>query len=134
MGKFRKIHIQQSLLNLAGTKIRDRRGGKRRGAGRPPKDGRRRTPHARRAAFRASQPVHVSIKFLDGVVKAVDGFRKLDLYRALRRAMLTTARREDMRIVHMSIQDSHLHLIIEADGKTALSRGMQGFKISAAKW
>ncbi|HEY4182226.1 MAG TPA: transposase [Kofleriaceae bacterium] len=134
MGRYRKIHIQQSLLNLAGTTIRDPRGGKRKGAGRPPKNGRRKTPHRRRPAFRASQPVHVSIKFLDSVVKTVDGFRKMDLYRALRKALVTTGRREDMRIVHMSIQDSHLHLIIEADGKTALSRGIQGFKISAAKW
>jgi putative transposase len=134
MGRYRKIHIQQSLLNLAGTKVRDPRGGTRKGAGRPPTAGRRRTPHRRRAAFRASQPVHVSIKFLDTVVKTVDGFRKMDLYKALRRALVTTGRREDMRIVHVSIQDSHLHLIVEADGKTALARGIQGFKISAAKW
>ena len=134
MGRQRKIHIQQSMLNLAGTKFRDPRGGKRKGAGRPLKNGRRRTPHVRRATFRASQPIHVSIKFLDSVVKTVNGFRKMDLYRALRKALVTTGRREDMRIVHMSIQDSHLHLLVEADGKTALSRGIQGFKISAAKW
>ena len=37
------------------------------------------------------------------------------------------------RIVHVSIQKSHLHLLVEADNKLALSRGMQSFLISAAK-
>ena len=33
----------------------------------------------------------------------------------------------------MSIQRDHVHLLVEADNKTALSRGMQSFQISAAK-
>src|SRR5690606_26642940 len=37
------------------------------------------------------------------------------------------------RIVHISIQRNHIHLIVEADNKLALSRGMQSFQISAAK-
>jgi len=35
--------------------------------------------------------------------------------------------------VQMSIQRNHVHLLVEADHKEALSRGMQGFSISAAK-
>jgi len=31
-----------------------------------------------------------------------------------------------MRIAHYSIQGNHLHLVVEADGSAALSRGMQG--------
>ena len=38
-----------------------------------------------------------------------------------------------MRIVHASIQREHIHLLIEAETKGELSRGMQGFTISAAK-
>jgi hypothetical protein len=38
-----------------------------------------------------------------------------------------------MRICQLSIQGTHLHLIVEADDKAALSRGMQGFMISCAK-
>ena len=56
------------------------------------------------------------------------------MYRALRKATITLGRRDDVRIVHMSVQATHVHLIVEAAGKTALSSGMQGFKISAAKW
>src|SRR5205814_9644640 len=44
-----------------------------------------------------------------------------------------TARRCDFRIVHLSIQRTHLHLLVEADDKAALASGMQGFQISAAK-
>jgi REP element-mobilizing transposase RayT len=47
--------------------------------------------------------------------------------------MLVTYRDESCRIVHQSIQDSHLHLLVEADTRTALARGMQAFQISAAK-
>jgi REP element-mobilizing transposase RayT len=37
------------------------------------------------------------------------------------------------RIVHISIQRNHVHLLVEADHKMALARGMQSFQISAAK-
>jgi hypothetical protein len=55
------------------------------------------------------------------------------VYRAIREATLTTARREDFRIVHLSIQHNHVHLIVEASDKHALASGMKGFQISAAK-
>src|SRR6202161_591848 len=38
-----------------------------------------------------------------------------------------------LRIVHFSVQRTHIHLICEADDKASLARGMQSFKISAAK-
>jgi hypothetical protein len=47
--------------------------------------------------------------------------------------MVATFHRTAFRIVHMSIQNNHVHLIIEADDRMALARGMQGFQISAAK-
>jgi REP element-mobilizing transposase RayT len=45
--------------------------------------------------------------------------------KALREATIVAARREDFRIVHFSIQGNHVHLIAEADSKTALAKGMQ---------
>ena len=59
--------------------------------------------------------------------------RRRFTYRAIREATLTTARREDFRIVHVSIQRTHVHLLVEANDKDALASGMQGFQISAAK-
>ena len=38
-----------------------------------------------------------------------------------------------IRIIHLSIQRTHLHLIVEANDRDALSSGMQSFEISAAR-
>jgi REP element-mobilizing transposase RayT len=59
--------------------------------------------------------------------------RRRDTYRAIREATITTAKREDFHLVHVSIQSNHLHLIVEAANRSALAKGMQGFAISAAK-
>jgi REP element-mobilizing transposase RayT len=105
------------------------RGGKRRGAGRPPKGARAGSPHKTRPELTARYPVHVVLR----VIGAVGNLRRRFTYRAIREATLTTARRDDFRIVHLSIQRTHLHLLVEADDKDALASGMQGFQISAAK-
>src|SRR3954471_11999836 len=106
-----------------------KRGGKRHGAGRPPKGPRAGSPHKARPYLHARYPVHVVLR----VIAAVGNLRRRFTYRAIREATLTTARREDFRIVHLSIQRTHLHLIVEARHKDALAAGMQGFQISAAK-
>ncbi len=54
-------------------------------------------------------------------------------YRALRRVLAVLLGAEDFRVVHLSIRNNHLHLIIEAANKRALSRGMQRFSIRAAR-
>jgi REP element-mobilizing transposase RayT len=59
--------------------------------------------------------------------------RRRDAYRATRKAMLVVLARTDFRIVHLSIQANHVHLLVEADSKLALARGMQAFQISAAR-
>ena len=40
-------------------------------------------------------------------------------------------RREDFRVVEFSVQDDHLHLIVEADDSAALARGMKSFSVRA---
>ncbi len=105
------------------------RGGKRRGAARPPKGTRAGSPHEQRPYLHARYPVHVTLR----VGGAVGNLRRRCVYQAIREATLTTARRENFRIIHLSIQRAHIHLLVEADDKDALSRGMQGFQISAAK-
>jgi len=106
-----------------------KRGGKRRGAGRHPKGQRAGAPHKARPVLHARYPVHVVLR----VVAAVGNLRRRCVYQAIRQATLTTARREDFRIIHLSIQRTHVHLIIEANDRRALSSAMQGFQISAAK-
>jgi REP element-mobilizing transposase RayT len=105
------------------------RGGKRRGAGRPPKGKRAGSPHKARPVHNKRHPVHVVLR----VIRAVGNLRRRCVYQAIREATLTTALREDFRIIHLSIQRTHIHLLVEADHAKALARGMQGFQISAAK-
>jgi REP element-mobilizing transposase RayT len=122
-----KHHVQQLLF---------RHGGVRKGAGRKPKNGRAGSPHERRPTLKASEPVHVVLR----VVGAIRTLRRRSMYQALREATLTVARRElayadarGFRLVHVSIQRTHVHLLVEAANRTALSRGMQSFQISAAR-
>jgi REP element-mobilizing transposase RayT len=116
----RKRHVQQELFL---------RGGKRRGAGRKPKGGRAGSRHETRPAFKSNHPLHVVLR----VVPAVGNMRRRELYKAMREATITAALRERFRIVHLSIQRNHVHLLAEAKNKLALARGMQGFQISAAR-
>jgi REP-associated tyrosine transposase len=105
------------------------RGGKRSGAGRPPKGPRAGSPHGERPFLHPRYPVHVTLR----AIGEVGNLRRRCVYKAIREATLTAARREDFRICHLSIQRNHIHLLVEAAGKHALASGMQGFQISAAK-
>ena len=104
-------------------------GGRRRGAGRKPKGKHPGARHVARPEHDPRHPVHVTIR----IVGNVEGLRRREMYLALREATIVTAKREDFRIVHMSIQRDHIHMIVEADSKAALSKGVQGFSISAAR-
>lgn len=121
----RRPSEQRELFAAPGPK----RGGKRRGAGRPAKGERAGESHKARPEFLARHPVHVVLR----VEQAVGALRRRVVYQAIRQATRVAARRDDVRIVHVSIQRTHLHLLVEASGKHALATGMQGFQISAAK-
>jgi REP element-mobilizing transposase RayT len=116
----RKRHVQQDLF---------RRGGKRRGAGRKPKGPRAGERHETRPDFKPYHALHVVMR----VAPEVGSLRKRKMYKALREATITAALRERFRIVHVSLQRTHVHLLIEAEHKVALARGVQGFTISAAR-
>jgi REP element-mobilizing transposase RayT len=50
------------------------------------------------------------------------------------RASFNVAReRFGMRVVHYSVQQNHVHLIVEADGKRSLTEGMRGLSIRFAR-
>jgi REP element-mobilizing transposase RayT len=116
----RKVHVQQSLF---------RNGGRRRGAGRKPKGLRAGSDHQTRPDFRGSHGLHVTIR----VVPEVGNLRREAVYRAVRAASEVAAARGRMRIVQISIQRTHLHLLIEAAHKGALAAGMQGLQVSIAR-
>jgi REP element-mobilizing transposase RayT len=104
-------------------------GGRRPGAGRKPKGPYAGPRHRARPKHDPRHPVHVTMR----VVGSAAGLRCKDMYLAIREATIVSAQREGFRIVQMSIQRDHLHLIVEADSRAALSSGIRGFSISAAR-
>jgi len=115
-------HAQQDLFAGPAKRGRARRR-------RKPKGWRAGARHEARPDVEARNALHVVMR----VVPAVGSMRRRDLYRAMRNATITAALRERIRIVHISIQRTHVHLLVEAENKLALGRGMQGFQISAAR-
>ena len=104
-------------------------GGKRKNAGRVQTKARRSEAHRRREAITPAECAHVVIR----VERVVGGLRRWKCYRAINRALRVVATRAAFRIVHASIQRTHVHLLVEADDAGALASGMQGFQISAAR-
>ena len=104
-------------------------GGPRAGAGRKPKGNKAGVPHRERARLSRHHPVHVTIRLRPGLPT----LRRADAYKALRAAFRKGCARFGFRLIHYSVQSNHLHLIVEAQNKRALSRGMQGLSIRIAR-
>jgi REP element-mobilizing transposase RayT len=115
-----KRHVQQELF---------RRGGKRKGAGRKPKGARAGTPHKKRPKVMPGYGLHIVLR----VVPEVGNLRRRRMYKVMREATIVAAVRERIRIVHISLQRTHVHLLVEASDANALASGMQGFQVSAAR-
>jgi REP element-mobilizing transposase RayT len=101
-------------------------GGKRRGAGRK-REGRGHVAHRSRPEHKKAHPVHVTLR----AGPRLPSLRKQVVFAEVRRAMARTARAW-FRIVHFSVQSDHIHLLVEADDKVALTRGVMGAAIRFA--
>jgi hypothetical protein len=104
-------------------------GGARRGAGRPARHAIASEPHKTRPALASRHPVRVTAR----VLPHVGSLRRRRAYAALRRAVITSLARSDFRIVRLAVRSSRVELLVEADDKLALARGMQGFQVAAAR-
>jgi REP element-mobilizing transposase RayT len=110
-------------------------GGRRAGAGRK-RALRPNVPHRQREKHRDYQPAHVTLRR----AKGVPSLRSERLERIIRAAMRATTRARDdaFRITDYSIQNDHIHLIVEAEElgdhgtPIGLSRGMRSFVIRVA--
>ena len=103
-------------------------GGVRAGAGRP-KTTEETVPHSTRPRHAARHPVHVTIRLRKGLPR----LRRRGEYRVLEGAFRAARERFGMRVVHYSVLSNHVHLIVEARDRRAISRGMQGLAIRIAK-
>lgn len=103
-------------------------GGRRRGAGRKPAPGRRPMPHRRRAPHDPRCPVHVTLRAAAGLAS----LRGAAVFAGLEGAF-AAASINGFRLLQFSVQSNHLHLVVEADTPTRLTRGVQGLAVRTAK-
>jgi REP element-mobilizing transposase RayT len=94
--------------------------------------------HVARPWHDANHPVHVTLRVRRGVPNLRGHKLVATIGEGLRRASTANwarqkARRRTFRVIHFSVQPNHLHLIVEATSKTALSRGMQGLASGLAR-
>ncbi|MFZ5476969.1 MAG: transposase [Myxococcota bacterium] len=104
-------------------------GGKRPGAGRKLAKGKRRQVEHRRRVHAFDKPAHVTLRLVSGL----PSLRQPGLYLVVEDAIRAGNDRFGFRVVEFSAQANHLHLLVEADTKIALSRGMQGLVIRIAR-
>jgi len=119
----RSIPGQLSLPRTSGW------GGARKGAGRKPGP-HPRTPHRARATHYFGHPVHVTLR------AGLGSLRSQLLFPTVRIAISRATRHapERFRIVHFSVQSNHLHLIVEAAERRALTAGVHGLAIRITRY
>src|SRR3990172_7801732 len=130
-------------------------GGKRKGAGRPPKSTRAGVPHVSRPPHAARHPLHVTLRAARRDLPSLREHRVaaaigLVLKRhgaaatatttgphapgargaALARRLRTAGR---LRVVHFSIEPDRIHLLVGAADAAALGRGLQGLAAQLAR-
>src|SRR5205823_6317662 len=99
------------------------------GRGRPPKNGKAGVPHVVREKLTRHEPVHVTMRVRTGV-----GYLRTQRMLARLEDVFREAKeRFGMHVVHYSVQGNHVHLIVEAEHRGALAKGMQGLAIRLAK-
>jgi len=67
------------------------------------------------------------------LLSGVGFLRAFSRARAIEDALRAVKERFGLRVVHYSIQGNHLHLIVECDEPTALSRAIQGLAVRLAR-
>jgi len=102
-------------------------GGRRLGAGRTPAPGRPRMGHDRRAEHDARNPVLLTLRAAPGV----PSLRSITSFAAIRESI---ARSDDgtFRVIHFSVQQDHVHAIVEAADRAHLTKGVRGLVIRMA--
>jgi putative transposase len=104
-------------------------GGKRRGAGRKPIGEKPLVSHGARPEFHRATPVHVTLK----VRADVPNLRSSRRFAVIRTAFRAARDLHGVRLIEFSVLANHLHLVVEADSKRSLSRGIQGLCVRLAR-
>jgi REP element-mobilizing transposase RayT len=102
-------------------------GGARTGAGRKKVSGHQ--SHRVRERFAKRMPVHVTMK----MAKGVRGLRGRRMYKVVEAALWAAARNEDGLLCDFSVQNDHLHLVMDAANSKAMRSAVSGLAIRVAK-
>jgi REP element-mobilizing transposase RayT len=123
--------MSQSQLDLSMDLDHPRRtwGGARRGAGRKPKANKHDSAHRTRPKHVGRYPLHVVLRTCEDVPR----LRQPAGYAAINGALKHVSSLTNFRIVHVSLQHNHIHLLVEADNGDALEHGMRAFATSVAR-
>jgi putative transposase len=105
------------------------RGGKRKGAGRPPNGKTAMVSHLSRPVFARVTPAHVTLRISEGI----PSLRSSRRFALIRRCFAKSRENHNLRLVEFSVLSNHLHLIVEADTSRDLSRGVQGLCVRLAR-
>lgn len=104
-------------------------GGARKGAGRPRKSGRPPVAHRARPRLLGRQPQHVTLRLR----REVGYLRSERALRAMYRSLARGCERFETRVVHFSVQGDHVHLLVEAADRVALTRAIKGLSVRIAR-
>ena len=115
-------------LSLDEIRFTTGRGGPRKGAGRP---ARRKgiVHHVRREAVPGHCPAHITLR----VREDVPSLRNRDFVREFGRSLAQVVGRGNFRVVHYSLQQNHVHLIVEAANRVVMGSGMKSISTRLAQ-
>src|SRR5262245_2586566 len=127
--KERKEQAGQALLRWPRTAKRARANRRRPDGARLVTRPRRspKVPHLTRPDIHG--PAHVVLRIRRGL----PWLRTPKTHRVLERAFRNSKKKDGFRLIEYSVQQNHLHLVVEADHRRKLTRGMQGLMIRIAK-
>ena len=120
--------VMPAQLSFDDVRRRSGRGGPRHGAGRPPGP-RPRVQHRARPDLPGACPAHVTLRLRRGL----PSLRSRRLVREFQESLRKSCERGEFRVLQYSLQRDHAHMIVEADSKEALGRGMKSVAARLAR-
>ena len=107
----------------------EKRGGKRKGAGRKSTSETPRRRHEKRAKMSRSNPLLITLRLIAGL----PSLRRGAAFRVVEEVLAAARDLHGMRIVHFDILGNHMHLIVEAESREAVARAMNGLQVRLIK-
>ena len=95
-------------------------GGKRKGAGRKPRNVEAGMPHRQRPKKKRNESLLITVRLADGL----PSLRRGGALKVALAALSASSNRHGTRIIHYSIQKNHLHFLVEAEDRESVARGM----------